>query len=279
VIVDGTVGAGGHSEALLKRGASVIGIDRDPRALAHAKSRLAPFSERFTGIEGNYADVEQLIPDRLPVNGLLLDLGVSSPQLEDPTRGFSFQHDGPLDMRMGTTGPTAAELIRSTDERVLSSLIRVYGEERFAKPIARALKKALPETTFQAVAAIRRAVPRRAWPKKIHVATKTFQALRILVNGELDALERTLNALPRILGPHGIAAIISFHSLEDRAVKSKFSELQGRCRCPPGLPICACGAQGSFLVLTKKPVVADQQAIRRNPRARSARLRAVERVR
>lgn len=279
MIVDGTLGGAGHAEALLERGATVIGIDRDPRALQHAKARLDAYSGKFVPVEGNFADLDQLIPERLPVDGILLDLGVSSPQLDDPTRGFSFQEEGPLDMRMGRTGMTAAELIRASDERALADILHTFGEERYARPIARELKKIHPETTLQAVSAVKNAVPRRAWPQKIHVATKTFQALRIAVNRELESLEELLDVLPAVLRPGGVAVVISFHSLEDRAVKGKFADLVGRCRCPPGLPVCACGAQASFKALTKKVVQATESEVARNPRSRSARLRAVERLR
>jgi 16S rRNA (cytosine1402-N4)-methyltransferase len=214
----------------------------------------------------------------LPVDGLLLDLGVSSPQLDTPGRGFSFQTEGPLDMRMGRTGETAAELIARLSEAELAAVLRELGEEPFARPIARALKHDLPATTQAAVASIKRAVPRKAWPSKVHVATRTFQALRIAVNDELGQLERVLAALPQLLRLGGRAAVIAFHSLEDRAVKQAFRTLEGRCTCPPGLPVCACGAQGTFRVLTRRAIQATDAEVERNPRARSARLRAVERV-
>ena len=278
VIVDGTLGAGGHAEALLERGATVIGMDRDPRALAAATERLARFGGRFRPVEGNFAGVEAVLQGQ-PVDGLLLDLGVSSPQLDDPARGFSFQRPGPLDMRMEDQGPTAAELIASTPERELERILREYGEEPFARAIARELKRALPRTTTDAAEVVKRAVPRKAWPKKIHVATRTFQALRIAVNRELDALDAALEAAPRILRRGGVAAIITFHSLEDRRVKQAFRALEGRCSCPPRLPVCVCGAQGSFAARTKKAITASEAEVEANPRARSAHLRAVEKVR
>ena len=281
VIADGTLGGGGHAEGLLEAGATVIGIDRDPRAVDAAHRRLARFSERFRAVEGNFAELEDILRRELlfPVDGLVLDLGVSSAQLEDPSRGFSFQSEGPLDMRMGPAGPTAAELIESTDERSLEALIRRYGEERFAKGIARRLKRSLPRTTAAAVEEVKRAVPRGAWPKHIHVATKTFQALRLAVNGEMEALGAALAELPRLLRVGGVAAIISFHSLEDRKVKEGFRDLEGRCRCPRDLPVCVCGALGSFSVKTRKAISPGEAEVRRNPRARSARLRAVEKLR
>ncbi|HZA14400.1 MAG TPA: 16S rRNA (cytosine(1402)-N(4))-methyltransferase RsmH, partial [Myxococcaceae bacterium] len=233
---------------------------------------------RFRPVEGNFAGVEAVLQGE-PVDGLLLDLGVSSPQLDDPARGFSFQRPGPLDMRMEDQGPTAAELIASSSERELERIVREYGEEPFARAIARELKRALPRTTTDAAEVVKRAVPRKAWPKKIHVATRTFQALRIAVNRELDALDAALEAAPRILRRGGVAAIITFHSLEDRRVKQAFRALEGRCRCPPRLPVCVCGAQGSFAARTKKAITASEAEVEANPRARSAHLRAVEKVR
>ena len=278
-LVDATLGGGGHAEALLAAGAEVIGVDRDPTAIAAARARLAG-SERFQAVEGRAGELEALLGPMglLPVDGVLLDLGVSSPQLGTPGRGFSFQADGPLDMRMGRSGETAAELIARLSEPELTAVLRDLGEEPFARPIARALKQDLPTTTLAAVESVKRAVPRRAWPSKVHVATRTFQALRIRVNDELGELDRVLSALPRLLRVGGRAAVIAFHSLEDRAVKQAFRALEGRCTCPPGLPVCACGAQGTFKVLTRRAVQASDAEVERNPRARSARLRAVERV-
>ena len=278
-LVDATLGGGGHAEALLAAGAEVIGVDRDPAAIAAAKARLAG-SERFRAVEGRAGTLEALLGPMglLPVDGVLLDLGVSSPQLDVPARGFSFQSDGPLDMRMSPSGETAAELIARLSESELAQMLRDLGEEPFAKPIARALKQDRPTTTLAAVESVKRAVPRRAWPSKVHVATRTFQALRIAVNDELGELDRVLSALPRVLRIGGRAAVIAFHSLEDRAVKQAFRGLEGRCTCPPGLPVCACGAQGTFKVLTRRAVQASDAEVERNPRARSARLRAVERV-
>ncbi len=279
VIVDGTLGGGGHAEALLAAGATVFGVDRDPNALRAAAARLAPFGDRFHGVQGNFSEIPTLLAAHLPVDGLMLDLGVSSPQLDEPSRGFSFQTDGPLDMRMGDRGETAAELIESLDERELAGVLTRFGEEPFARPIARHLKAALPKTTFEAVEAVKRAVPRKAWPSRINVATRTFQALRMAVNQELESLDALLDALPALLKVHGRAAIIAFHSLEDRAVKTAFRALEGRCTCPPRLPVCVCGAQGAFTNLTRKPVTAGEDELAKNPRARSAHLRAVEKVR
>jgi len=281
VIVDGTLGGGGHAEAMLAQGAVVVGVDRDPQSLEAASRRLSSFADRFVALRGNYADAETLLRDRrlLPVDGILLDLGISSIQLDDPRRGFSFQIDAPLDMRIEPHGPTAGELIAATDERSLSRMLWEFGEERFARPIARELKRAVPQTTFAAVEAIKRAVPRRAWPKKTHVATRTFQALRIAVNHELESLDRLLDTLPRLLKVGATAAVISFHSLEDRRVKQRFRALATACRCPPGLPVCACGASSTFKLVSRKAIRPSESELKQNPRARSARLRAIERVR
>ena len=286
VIVDGTLGGGGHSEALLEAGATVVGIDRDPAALAAARARLGRFGERFRAVQGSFGDVAALAQG--PVDGLLLDLGVSSPQLDTPERGFSFQADGPLDMRMAREGETAAELIARLDERALADLIYELGEERFSRQIARELKARAPRTTFEAVEAVKAAVPRRAWPKELHVATRTFQALRIAVNGELEQLEQALAAVPALLRPGGVAAVISFHSLEDRLVKQAFKRLCGErehgdaqleaIRQHANRQGGERAAAPGFVSLTRKAVVASEADVAQNPRARSARLRAVEKV-
>lgn len=276
VIVDGTLGGGGHSEALLVRGATVVGIDRDPSALAAARVRLARFGDRFRAVQGAFGDVAALVDG--PVDGLLLDLGVSSPQLDTAARGFSFQQDGPLDMRMADRGETAAELIERVTERELADLIYGLGEERFSRPIARELKARRPKTTLEAVEAVKAAVPRKAWPRDLHVATRTFQALRLAVNDELGQLDLALAALPALLKPGGRAAIISFHSLEDRKVKQAFRALCGEApdELPRGLPVQR-ERKADFVALTKKPVVAGEAEVQHNPRARSAKLRGIER--
>jgi 16S rRNA (cytosine1402-N4)-methyltransferase len=254
VIIDGTLGGGGHTEALLARGATVLGVDRDPVALEAARARLAAYPG-FSTRQGNFGDLLEVAADLLPVDGVLVDLGVSSPQLDVAERGFSFQK---------------AELVR---------ILREYGEEPFAKAIARELKRTPPTRTLEAAEVVKRAVPRKAWPQKIHVATRTFQALRMAVNQELESLESLLAALPRLLKVGGRAAVISFHSLEDRKVKETFRELVGTCKCPPGLPVCACGYQGDFALVSRKAIAASDEEIAANPRARSAHLRAVEKVR
>lgn len=283
VVLDGTLGAGGHSEALLEQGATVLGLDRDPAAVAAAGARLSRFGARFSAERARFSQAREVLDRRglAGVDGAVLDLGVSSPQLDDPRRGFSFGSDGPLDMRMGDEGETAAELVARAGEDELEEILKGFGEEPMARRVSRAIKAARPSPTRTAQLAdlVSKAIPRKAWPKHIHPATRTFQALRIAVNRELDELDRFLADLPKVLNVGGRAAVISFHSLEDRRVKQAFKGLEGRCTCPPKLPRCACGAQGNFESLTKKAVVASEDEVAANPRARSARLRAVKRVR
>jgi 16S rRNA (cytosine1402-N4)-methyltransferase len=286
LVLDGTLGGGGHAGLLLAEGARVIGIDKDPRALAAAKARLARFGEAFRAVRADFRDAKNVL-DALgigAVDGALVDLGVSSPQLDLAERGFSFSRPGPLDMRMGSEGETLEDLLRRIDERELARILKEYGEEPFARPIARAVKRALSETeapldTARLAEIVAGAIPRKAWPKRIHPATRTFQALRIAVNDELGALAAWLGALPDTLNVGGRAAAISFHSLEDRMVKEKFRALTQACTCPPDLPVCACGARASFAPVTRRAVKAGDDEIARNPRARSARLRAVEKIR
>jgi 16S rRNA (cytosine1402-N4)-methyltransferase len=281
LVVDGTLGGGGHASLLLERGARVIGLDRDPVALAAATTRLAPYGDRFVPVQANFRDIARVLENRnIPaIDGALVDLGVSSPQFDDPARGFSFRAAGPLDMRMGPDAEPLADYLARIDERELSRVIHEYGEERFARPIARRIKDNLAEIRDTSALAeiVSRAIPRKAWPPKIHPATRTFQALRIAVNDELGALADWLAAVPTLLVPGGRAAAISFHSLEDRAVKRAFEELTRPCRCPPELPVCTCGGP-RFRAVTRKAVVASDEELARNPRARSAKLRAVERL-
>jgi 16S rRNA (cytosine1402-N4)-methyltransferase len=285
VVLDGTLGGGGHAGLLLAAGARVIGLDRDPRALAAASARLARYGEAFSAVRADFRDARDVLAALgiAGVDGALVDLGVSSPQLDDASRGFSFREGGPLDMRMGDAGETLAELLARVDERELARILEDYGEEPFARPVARALKAAAasgePLDTARLAELVAGAIPRRAWPKRIHPATRTFQALRIAVNDELGALAAWLEALPAILNPGGRAAAISFHSLEDRMVKERFRELTHACTCPPDFPVCACGAQAGFAQVTRRAVKASDGEVAVNPRARSARLRAVERLR
>jgi len=288
LLLDGTLGAGGHAELLLAEGARVIGVDKDPRALAAATARLARYGEAFRAVRADFRDAKNVLAALgiAGVDGALVDLGVSSPQLDDPARGFSFREAGPLDMRMGGEGETALELLARVDERELARILSEYGEEPFARPVARAIKKAIAALepgealdTKRLAQVVAGAIPRRAWPKRIHPATRTFQALRIAVNDELGALAAWLESLPSLLALGGRAATIAFHSLEDRMVKERFRELTVACTCPPDLPVCACGAKASFEAVTRKAIKAADDEIEKNPRARSARLRAVERIR
>ena len=288
LFLDGTLGGGGHSELFLAAGAQVIGMDKDPRALAAATARLARYGEAFRAVRGDFRDARNVLAalGLQGVDGALVDLGVSSPQLDDPSRGFSFREGGPLDMRMASEGPGLADLLARVDERELARIIHEYGEERFARPIARAIKAALagagegdaPLDTARLAEVVSGAIPRKAWPPRIHPATRTFQALRIAVNDELGALAAWLESLPAIMRPGGRAGAISFHSLEDRAVKEKFRALCQACICPPGMPVCGCGAAASFKAVTRKAVVAGEAELSRNPRSRSGRLRVVERL-
>ena len=270
VFVDCTVGLGGHARALLEAGASrLIGFDRDPAALAEAAAPLHAYRDRVELVHTDYRQLDEAL-DALgiaEVDGLLADLGVSSMQLDSPGRGFSFRRDEPLDMRMDTTrGPTAAEAIRDADERTLADVIYEFGEERQSRRIARAIVAARGtgiETTGKLADVVRRAIPRKGYTR-IDPATRTFQALRIWVNRELDGLDTFLEQAARRLRPGGRMAVISFHSLEDRIVKHTFRALQ------------AAGEVG-LTIRTKRPLVPSEAEVERNPRARSAKLRAAER--
>jgi len=283
VILDGTLGAGGHALALLDAGARVVGIDQDPAALSAARARLE--GRDVVIAHGNFRDARAVL-DSLgvgEVDGALVDLGVSSPQLDDPSRGFSFREGGPLDMRMDPSrGRPLRERLDEWDEKALARILDSLGEERFARRIAREIHHAHSQNkladTKQLADLVAAAIPRKAWPAKIHPATRTFQALRIAVNDELGALSEWLVQLPRIVSRGGRAAAISFHSLEDRLVKQGFAKLATGCICPPDLPVCACGRTAQWKVLTRKPVQAAPEEVAENPRARSARLRAVERL-
>ena len=284
VLLDCTLGGGGHAELLLAGGAQVIGIDRDPRALAAARARLARYGEAFRAVRADFRDATGVLHALGigPVDGAVADLGVSSPQLDEAERGFSFSRPGPLDMRMAQEAETLAELLARIDERELGRILREYGEEPFARPIARAIKREVAagglSDTARLAEVVAGAIPRRAWPRRIHPATRTFQALRIAVNDELGSLAAWLESLPRLVKVGGRAAAISFHSLEDRMVKERFRTLTRACTCPSDLPVCACGAEAAFAPVTKSAVVAGDDEVARNPRARSAKLRAVERL-
>jgi 16S rRNA (cytosine1402-N4)-methyltransferase len=283
-VVDATAGLGGHAEALLLRYPNIrlLAIDRDPRALALARERLERFAGRVTFAEGRHETLIDILrqTETTEPAGLLADLGVSSLQLDDPERGFSFRFDAPLDMRMGTDGPTAAELVNSLDEYELFRILRDYGEEPMARRIAGAIVAARAEgrieTTAQLAAVIRSV--KKVPPHHIDPSTLTFQALRIAANGELVGLERFIDDAVGSLMKGARMAVISFHSLEDRIVKRAFRRLEGECTCPPGLPVCGCGRQEVVEVLTSRPVTASAEELKENPRARSAKLRVAEKV-
>lgn len=282
VFVDGTLGGGGHAEAMLDASAPdgrVIGIDRDPEALAEASARLARFGERFTSEKANYSEAPEVLArlglDR--VDGMLVDAGVSSHQLDDPARGFSFREEGPLDMRMGDDGPTLGEYLDAVDHEELGAVVARYGEIKGAYRIARAIVEARRagelETTAQLEGVVKGAAARMGRRSKLNPATLVFQALRIALNDELTHLERAVARVPKVVRPGGLVGFISFHSLEDRIVKRGLKALATDCICPPGLPLCACGAQAKVEILTRKPISPSAREIELNPRARSARLR------
>jgi 16S rRNA (cytosine1402-N4)-methyltransferase len=287
--VDGTVGGAGHAEALLRSAPDIrlIGLDRDKTALQAAAARLALFGERIQLYHSNFAQIKQALfalagPNARPA-GILLDIGVSSPQLDTAERGFSYMKDGPLDMRMDSDAAlTAAAIINTWEEAELARIFYEYGEERWAKRIAafivagRAL--APIETTLQLVNLIKNAVPRGAREADQHPAKRCFMAARIAVNDELTALEQGLDAAKEVLETGGRLAVISFHSLEDRIVKEKFHYWARACVCPPQLPVCVCGHQPEMKIVNRRPIVAQDAEIARNPRARSAKLRVAEKL-
>jgi 16S rRNA (cytosine1402-N4)-methyltransferase len=289
IYVDGTLGGAGHAAALLGHlsNTSLIGIDRDPSALEAAREKLAPFGDRARLVHGEYADLPRILADLKVdrVTGILLDLGVSSPQLDQAERGFSFTKSGPLDMRMDPTrGQTALELLRELDQDELAGVIKDLGEERHGRKVARLIKEALAadkvHTTTDLAAVIAQAIPIIEQRKsKIHPATRTFQALRIAVNAELQQLERFLFEFPDLLAPGGRCAVISFHSLEDRLVKNRFRDLGWTTSLPRHLAEQA-GERVEAVceLVTRKAVFGSDEEIARNPRARSARLRVCERT-
>src|SRR5262245_50801779 len=288
-VVDATLGPGGHAEALLEAvGANgrVIGIDRDPAALAFARRRLSRFASRFLPVLGDHRDLVSLLHaiDVVVVDAVLVDLGISSMQLDDPSRGFSFSMDGPLDMRMdpASGGPTAADLVATLDVTGLREIIETWGEDRLANRIARAVVRERSKqpilTTRQLAAIVERAAGPQARRFRIHPATRTFQALRIAVNREIEGIPALVSRAASLLRRGGRLAVISFHSLEDRAVKTAMHGLAHRCICPPGLPVCGCGRENVVRTLTSRPVVPQPAENASNPRARSAKLRAVERL-
>jgi len=286
LIVDGTLGDGGHAELLLKNTTSVrvLGIDRDMRAIERAEKRLAPFRDRITLVHGNFSDIKTILKKAnvMNVDGLLLDLGVSSPQLDSANRGFSFMRNGPLDMRMDSSQKiTAADLLIELPDEKLVSVIKEYGEERFSKRIVRAIRQAQKQsaikTTLQ-LSNIISSVIHASRQTKIHPATRTFQALRIAVNGELEHIKKALRDSVDILQESARVIVISFHSLEDRIVKNFFKTEEKGCVCPPKIPVCSCGHKQRLKIITRKPIIPAVEEVRRNSRASSAKLRVAERV-
>lgn len=284
VLVDATVGLGGHAEGLLERHPHVrlVAIDRDPAALERSKERLSRFGDRVTFVRGRHESLIDILKQSgVPaISGLLADLGVSSMQLDDAARGFSFRHDAALDMRMGSEGQTAADLVNGLDEYELFRIIRDYGEEPMARRIAGAIvaaRAAEPIETTARLAEVIRSV-KKSRPHDIDPSTLTFQALRIATNEELVGLDHFVDDAVSVLETGARVAIISFHSLEDRIVKRAFRRLEGECTCPPHMPVCGCGATTTVKILTGRPVTASEEELKRNPRSRSAKLRVAERV-
>lgn len=287
IYLDGTLGGAGHSYEIASRLTTgrLIGLDRDETALAAAGARLAPFAGRVTLVHSNFADLAQVLDslDIPTVDGMLFDLGVSSPQLDDAERGFSYMQDAPLDMRMDrTAGLTAYEVVNTWPEAELKRILYTYGEERYAPRIAAAITARRTErpiaTTLELADLIRSAMPAQALREKQHPAKRSFQAIRIAVNDELGAVERMLASAIDRLNPGGRLAVITFHSLEDRIVKTAFQEAARGCTCPKDFPVCVCGKKPKVKLITRHPIVADQAELAENPRARSAKLRVAEKL-
>ena len=285
IYVDGTLGGAGHSSQIAKRLTTgrLIGIDRDPVALKAAGERLAPFGDRVTLVHSNFCEIAQVLKDLNieGVDGILLDLGVSSPQLDDGSRGFSYMADAPLDMRMNSEDALSAyEIVNTWSFEELKRILYDYGEERYAPRIASAIcsrRETKPiETTLELVDVIRGAMPAAALREKQHPAKRSFQAIRIAVNDELGSVEKVMKDAIPCLKPGGRLAVITFHSLEDRIVKNAMAEAAKGCTCPPSFPVCVCGKKPLVQLVTRKPIVSGDEELERNPRARSAKLRVCE---
>ena len=286
IYVDGTLGGGGHSEAILKKAnCRLIGIDRDDDALKAAGERLKPFGDRVTLVKSNFKDIVNVL-DNLGVekiDGCILDLGVSSYQLDTVERGFSYQHSAPLDMRMDQNQYTSAfNIVNEYSVKELTRIFRDYGEEKWAPRIAQYIvserEKGSINTTGELVEIIKKAIPVSARRTGPHPAKRTFQAIRIEVNGELDVIADTINSLFPLVKSGGRVAVITFHSLEDRIVKHTFLEQTKGCECPPDFPVCVCGKKPKGIVITKKPIVPSDEELEENPRSRSAKLRVIEKI-
>ncbi len=287
IYVDGTLGGAGHSSVIASKLTTgrLIGVDRDRDALQAASGRLAPYGGKVTIIKDEYVNIPEILKGLgiSGVDGILLDLGVSSWQLDSPERGFSYMNDAPLDMRMDREQRrTAADIINEEDERELTRILREYGEEKFAGAIARrivAKRASKPvETTGELVEIIEESIPRKAKLKGGHPAKRTFQALRIALNSELDEISQAVESLAGCLNHGGRFDVITFHSLEDRIVKDGFRTLEKPCTCPPDFPVCVCGKKSMGHVVTRKPILPEEEEIALNPRAKSAKLRVFERA-
>ena len=285
VYVDGTLGRAGHSLEIARRLTTgrLICIDRDQAAIDAAKVRLAPYLDRVTLVHSNFSELKEVLSAAgvSGADGMLFDLGVSSPQLDDASRGFSYMQDAPLDMRMDTAAPlTAYEVVNTWPQEELRRILYEYGEERYAPAIAKAIVRAREtapvKTTLELVEIIKGAMPPAALREKQHPAKRSFQAIRIAVNGELDALPPMLRAAVDGLNPGGRLAVITFHSLEDRIVKRTLADLAKGCTCPPEFPVCVCGRKPRVRLVNRKPITADGAELADNPRARSAKLRVAE---
>ena len=287
IYVDGTLGRAGHSLEIVKRLTTgrLIGIDRDETAIAAAQERLADYRDRVTLVHSNFARIGDILAELHidGADGMLFDLGVSSPQLDDAERGFSYMHDAPLDMRMDRTAYlTARQVVNGWSYEELRRILFEYGEERYAPAIARRIVQSREqrpiETTLELVDIIKSAMPPQALREKQHPAKRSFQAIRIAVNGELDALPPMLEAATAHLNRGGRLAVISFHSLEDRIIKKTLQELATGCTCPPEFPVCVCGKKPKLKLVSRKPIVSGEEELEHNPRARSAKLRVAEKL-
>lgn len=288
IFVDGTLGGGGHAQAVLAAlngKGRLFGIDRDDEALAAASERLAPFGDRFTAIKGNFFEMRSLLEKQgvCGVDGILLDLGVSSHQLDAGYRGFSYKQDAPLDMRMDRESSlTAAAIINTWQEQELARIFSAYGEERFSRRIAARIvqeRKEHPiESTVELAELVKESIPSKFRNEPQHPARRVFQALRIAVNNELDGLPDAIQAAHDLLKPYGRLAVLTFHSLEDRIVKNAFRGFENPCICPKSAPVCVCGRRPTARVLTRHPITAGEEELRNNPRSSSAKLRAIERL-
>ena len=287
IYVDGTLGGAGHSSRIAAELTTgmLIGIDRDPVALKAAGERLAPFGERVKLVHANFSEVARVLQELnlSGMDGMLMDLGVSSPQLDDGQRGFSYMADAPLDMRMNGNDPfNAAQLVNTWSQAELKRILYDYGEERYAPQIAAAIcrrREQKPiETTLELVDIIRSAMPPAALREKQHPAKRSFQAIRIAVNDELGAVEKVMGDAIRLLKPGGRLAVITFHSLEDRIVKNAMAEAAKGCTCPPSFPVCVCGKKPLVKIISRKPITASEEELEQNPRSRSAKLRVCEKL-